>query len=41
MGEVPLPNLTEKQSLGTDKTASDFQKGTGGKPNQLLAEIGW
>ena len=38
---VPLPSVVEKQNLGTDKTASDFQKGTGGKPNQLLAEIGW
>ena len=39
--KVPVPNVTAKQNPGTDKTTSNFRKGTCGKPHQLLAESGW
>jgi len=39
--KVPVPNVTAKQNPGTNKTISNFRKGTCGKPNQLLAEPGW
>ena len=39
--KVPVPKVTAKQHPGTDKTTSNFRKGTCGKPHQLLAEPGW